>query len=145
MILISVSSSNMKKFISIGLVLAGGLFFTTSAQAECDPFPKVPWWGTLNHDKVATYVSRKHEGNWAPYVTKWAKQIDKLKDVHKRQSSVFVRYKGKKVQIAGDALGNYIKLVEKRVSVVRCLAQNANYANFATAAGKKPKGKAKQP
>ena len=131
----------MKKFIPFGLALAGGLFFTASAQAECDPFPKVPWWGTLDHGKVASYVSRKHEGNWNPYIQKWASQVGKLKDVHKRQSSVFVRYNGKKVQIAGDALENYIKLVEKRVSVVRCLAQHADYANFATAAGKKPKSK----
>ena len=115
------------------------MFFTNAARADCDAFPKVPWWGTLDHDKVASFVSRKHEGNWKPYLKKWSKQASKLKDVHKRGSAVFVRYKGKRVKIAGDALANYIKLVEKRVIVVKCLAENANYANFATAAGKKSK------
>ena len=129
---------NMKTFIPLGLALSGALFFTTSARAECDPFPKVPWWGSLSHEKVASYVSRNHKGNWNPYLEKWAKQVDKLKDVHERQSSVSVKYKGSKVEIAGHALDNYIKLVKKRVLVVRCLAQNADYANFATAAGKKP-------
>lgn len=129
---------NSKFFIPV-LVLTGALFASSAAMAECDAFPKVPWWGNLNHDKVASFVSRKHDGDWKPYIKKWSKQVDKLKDVHKRESSVFVRFKGKKVKIAGDALKNYIKLVEKRVTVVHCLAQNANYANFATAAGKKPK------
>jgi len=62
---------------------------------------------------------------------------------YKRESSVFVRYKGKKVKIFGDALENYIKFFEKRIIVVKCLAENENYANFATAAGKKSKAKKK--
>ena len=134
----------MRKTVLFGLALAGAAIFSTSAMAQCDAFPKVPWWGKLNHDKVASYVSQKHEGNWEPYIKKWSKQIDKLKDVQERQSSVFVRYQGKKVKIAGNALANYIKLVEKRVNVVQCLAQQSKYANFATAAGgKKRKSKPK--
>ncbi len=132
------------KLLSItGLALAGILFAASPVQADCDKFPTVPWWGNLDHERVASFVSRKHDGDWNPYIEKWSKQVDKLKGVHKRESSVFVRYKGKKVKIAGDALKNYIKLVEKRVTVVKCLAQIANYANFATAAGKKKKNKTK--
>jgi hypothetical protein len=134
---------NTKTFTSVGLVLVGFLFVTSTARAECNLFPKVPWWGSLDHDKVASFVSRKHEGNWKPYLEKWAEQVDKLKDIHKRESSIFIRYKGKKVKIAGDALENYIKLVDKRVVVAKCLAENANYANFATATGKKSKAKKK--
>ena len=141
MVMYAVKKLNMKTFIPLGLALVGALFFTTSARAECEPFPKVPWWGNLNHEKAASYVSRNHKGNWNPYLEKWAKQVGKLKDVHERQSSVSVNFKGKKVKIAGDALENYIKLVQKRVLVVRCLAQNADYANFSTAAGKKSKSK----
>ncbi len=139
MVMNTMKKLNLKIFISSGLALAGGLFFTTSAHAACDPFPKVPWWGSLNHEKAASYVSRNHKGNWNPYLEKWAKQVDKLKDVLKRQSSVFIRYENKKVKIAGDALKNYIKLVEKRVSIVRCLALHADYAGGGTAGGKKSK------
>lgn len=129
----------LKRIYPIGLIIAGVMLISAPAHAECDSFPKVPWWGDLNHDKVATYVAHKHEGKWDPYIVKWSKQVDRLKDVHKRESSVFVTYKDKKVKIAGNALANYIKLVEKRVSITRCLAQNDKYADFATAAGNKAK------
>ncbi|MEL0106492.1 MAG: hypothetical protein VW802_06055 [Rhodospirillaceae bacterium] len=82
------------------------------------------------------FVTRKHDGKWLPYIQKWSKQVDKLKDVHKRESSVFVRYKGKKVKIAGDALANYIKLVAKRVDVIRCLANDKTDPNMHKVSGK---------
>ncbi|MEQ8195221.1 MAG: hypothetical protein RIB59_12115 [Rhodospirillales bacterium] len=131
--------NGMKRLYPIGLIFAAALLIAAPAHADCDSFPKVPWWGELNHDKVASYVAYKHEGKWNPYITKWSKQVDRLKDVHKRESAVYVNYKNKKVKIAGNALANYIKLVEKRVDITRCLAQNDKYANFATAAGDKPK------
>ena len=107
---------------SVCIALAFIVMAAPPARAECDAFPKVPWWGNLNHVTVESYVTRKYDGNWKLYLTKWSKQADKLKDVYKRESSVFVRYKGKRVKIAGNALANYIKLVAKRVTVIQCLA-----------------------
>lgn len=93
------------KLLSItGLALAGILFAASPVQADCDKFPTVPWWGNLDHERVASFVSRKHDGDWNPYIEKWSKQVDKLKGVHKRESSVFVRYKGKKVKICRRCL-----------------------------------------
>lgn len=127
-------TKTMMKFFGITFVIV--VMAASSAQAACDPFPKVPWWGSLSHETVDAYVSRKHEGKWAPYIKKWSKQVDRLKDVHKRESSVFVRYKGKKVKIAGDALANYIKLVAKRVNVTRCLAGDKADPNLFKVSGK---------
>ena len=121
---------------SVTVALAVVVMAASSARAECDTFPKVPWWGNLNHVTVESYVIRKFDGDWAPYITKWSNQVEKLKDVRKRESSVFVRYKGKKVKIAGNALGNYIKLVAKRVDVIQCLASVKAGPNFLTASGK---------
>ena len=119
---------------SLALIVA--VMAASSAQAACDDFPKVPWWGNLNHVKTVAFVTRKHEGDWSPYVKKWSKQVDKLKDVQERESAVFVRYKGKKVKIAGKALENYIKLVSKRVDVIRCLAKVSTVPKLINYSGK---------
>jgi hypothetical protein len=72
MVIDTMKRISIKTFISIGLALAGIMLVTNTAHAQCEAFPKVPWWGTLNHEKVASFVSRKHEGNWKPYLKKWA-------------------------------------------------------------------------
>jgi hypothetical protein len=114
---------NKKTIWSFSLAFIIVVMAASSAQAECDAFPRVPWWGDLSHVATKAFVARKHEGNWSPYVKKWLKQVDKLKDLQKRESAVFVRYRGKKVKIDGKALVNYIKLVSKRVGVIRCLSK----------------------
>ena len=125
-----------KTILSFSLALAFIILTASSARANCEAFPKVPWWGDLNHVTAETFVARKFKGDWNSYVSKWSNQVDKLKDVYARDSSVFVRYKGKKVKIAGNALANYIKLVAKRVSVIQCLAKINTNPNFLTASGK---------
>jgi len=114
---------NKKTIWTFSLALVIAVMAASSAQAACENFPRVPWWGNLSHVATKAFVVRKHDGNWSPYVKKWSKQVDKLKDVQTRESAVFVRYKGKKVKIAGKALENYIKLVSKRVGVIRCLTK----------------------
>ena len=114
---------NKKTIWSFSLAFIIVVMAASSAQAACENFPRVPWWGNLSHVATKAFVVRKHDGNWSPYVKKWSKQVDKLKDVQTRESAVFVRYKGKKVKIAGKALENYIKLVSKRVGVIRYLAK----------------------
>jgi hypothetical protein len=114
---------NKKTIWTFSLALVIAVMAASSAQAACENFPRVPWWGNLSHVATKAFVVRKHDGNWSPYVKKWSKQVDKLKDVQTRESAVFVRYKGKKVKIAGKALENYIKLVSKRVGVIRYLAK----------------------
>ncbi len=125
-----------KTILSFSLALAFFVLTASSARANCEAFPKVPWWGNLNHVTAETFVARKFKGDWNPYVSKWSNQVDKLKDVYARESSVFVNYKGQKVKIAGNALANYIKLVTKRVFVIQCLAKNITDSNFATVSRK---------
>ena len=53
-----------------GLTLIVVVLATSSARAECDTFPKVPWWGNLTHVTANTFVFRKYKGKWAPYIKK---------------------------------------------------------------------------
>ena len=104
------------------LFLALALAAARPAGAQvCDPFPQVEWWGTLSHEKVVRYVEKRHNGDWNPYIQKWEKQKDKLKKVLGRGSSVVIKSKG--ITLKGKSLGDYIKKMEKRVEVVKCLAK----------------------
>jgi len=108
--------------------LAIAVFFgaTGAAQAECMAFPKISWWGNLTHDKVVRYVERKHDGNWAPYVKKWERQLAKIKGIHGRNSGIIIPKKG--YRLSGKPLGRYIEKLETRVAVNRCLAMQATEA-----------------
>jgi hypothetical protein len=57
MVIDTMKRISIKTFISIGLALAGIMLVTSTAHAQCEAFPKVPWWGTLNHEKITSFVS----------------------------------------------------------------------------------------
>ena len=46
---------------------------------ECDPYPKVAWWGALSHESVTKYVRNRHNGEWNAYIQKWQNQGNRLK------------------------------------------------------------------
>ncbi len=109
----------------------------TGARAACGVLPAVPWWGDLTHAKLKEYVERRHGGAWGPYIDKWDKERAKLKRVHARGSKVVFRKLG--IKLEGGSLGEYIQQVEIRLEITRCLAQqDADFDNFATAAGGQP-------
>ena len=107
------------------LVLASILvvFATTTSLAqatECDPLPKSEFWSTATHDSIKSYVKRKHDGDWAAYVAKWQRQLDSMKAIHERGGGAV--YKSKGMTISGEKLVEYVKALEARVNVTKCLA-----------------------
>lgn len=126
------SRHSVKIFAAAGTLVIG---LAGSAKADCQAFPDVPWWNNLTHDRVTSYVNRKHDGEWADYVDKWENQLEKLEGIASRGNAVVV---GKdKQRLEDEGLLDYIELVKERVEVNRCLAEAAasSLANFSTAAG----------
>lgn len=109
------------------LTLLGALVFAELPEAAagtpvpaCAAFPSAPWWSGLSHAKGERHVARKHGGDWRPYIAKWERQQAKLENVLWRGSSVVIRGRG--VRLGGQRLARYIRQVEARLAVSRCLA-----------------------
>ena len=94
-------------------------------RSQCEPIPRVEWWKYKTHETVAAYVNRKYRGNWLPYLGKWVRRLVKLQDIHNRQSSA-VTSSG--LVLRGAELRAYIQKMQKRLSVTRCLADEAKKA-----------------
>ncbi len=119
------------------LVLAAG--FATEASASCQAFPKIPLWKTLTHDFARRHVDEKYDGDWQAYIEKLRRYQVKLRAIYDRGSAADISWKNRKIRLKGDAIPGFLKLVDRRISVTRCLAENRadidDIANFSTAAG----------
>jgi len=95
------------------------------SKNKCPAFPRVAWWTFKSHDRVADYVNRKHKGNWAPYIKKWNGRLKSLQDIYSRDSSAVTKTGN---TLKGPSLAAYIKKMQDRIDVTRCLANNAGAA-----------------
>ncbi|MDA0305260.1 MAG: hypothetical protein O3B76_03105 [Proteobacteria bacterium] len=95
------------------------------SQKKCDAFPQVAWWTFKSHDRVANYVNRKHKGDWVPYIKKWNGRLKGLQDIYSRGSSAVTKTGN---TLKGPSLAAYIKKMQARIDVTRCLANNAGAA-----------------
>ena len=114
------------------------LSFPTPSAAECPDFPKLSFWGDLNHDSVQLYVETKFEGDWDAYIERLQYIKKGLQEIHGRGKGAMIKMKGRKVVFKGEKLRNYLRLSNTRIAVVRCLAEEMEVAglqDFATAAG----------
>ena len=112
--------------------------FPAFAQPNCPPFPKITFWGELTHASVRQHVEDKLAGDWVIYLNQLQRQQTTLTRIHQRDSGAVIKRKGKKIRLAGEQLGKYLKFTQRRISVVQCLAEMEDatgLANFATAAG----------
>ncbi|MBT3238986.1 MAG: response regulator [Rhodospirillaceae bacterium] len=127
--------------ILFGGVYVGFTYFTAPSQApapvakkqtswpfnsKCDKAPIVSWWGNTTHFSMANYVDRRHSGNWAPYIDKWTNQLNKLRDISSRGRSVT---SSDGTVMSGQLLKDHIVKLEKRVSVIQCLADEDKTTN----------------
>lgn len=112
-----------------------------AAQAECPSFPTVALWGNISHGKAIRYVAKKHDGDWAPYVKKWQRQLAKVMTIRDRGGSIVFKKKG--IKLKGDDLNDYAGQLGERLAVILCLAEEEEIRsaeaekleNFPTAAG----------
>jgi len=91
-------------------------------KSKCDPIPDIEWWKNKTHVSIAAYVDRKHGGEWKAYMNQWYRRLLKLQEIHGRNSGV---KSSTGVVLKGNELKAYIKKMRTRLSVIRCLAQEA--------------------
>jgi hypothetical protein len=91
-------------------------------KSECGPIPQVEWWKFKDHESVAGFVHRQHKGDWKPYIDKWFKRLVILQDMQARGSTAITRTG---VRLNGKDLQSYIDQMMQRLTVIRCLAQEA--------------------
>lgn len=114
----------MKPFqIAAVAAVAAVMAIPVSAEETCDPLPDVAWWGKLTHQKIIRYVDRKHDGDWKPYLRKWERQLDKVEDIHRRESRIVIRKSG--LVVGGKDLVTYLDKIRTRLDVTHCLARRA--------------------
>lgn len=89
----------------------------------------------MSHDRVVRYVGRQYNGDWSRYVKKWEKQLSRMRSIRARNSSAVIKKEG--ITLRGEALDVYIKKIDGRVQVTRCLAAANGVSSFQTAAGGK--------
>ncbi|NQU58048.1 MAG: hypothetical protein HQ513_12500 [Rhodospirillales bacterium] len=89
------------------------------SDGSCSEFTKVVWWET-SHEKVASYVVSKHDGDWKAYVEKWSKQLEKMISLSDRGGAAV--FKSKNLKLEGEVLLQYIEAVKDRLAVTKCLA-----------------------
>ncbi|NQU57043.1 MAG: hypothetical protein HQ513_07395, partial [Rhodospirillales bacterium] len=122
------------------LVLGGGTFlgmkFYPAATPEttvdenwpfsskCEQSPFASWWGTSTHSSMVDYVKNRHDGKWAPYIDKWSNQLNKLQDIYSRNGRVST---SDGTSLSGEGLKIHIEKLIKRISVLHCLANEAQY------------------
>ena len=129
----------MKTWQKIMIVSAALAAVPGAALAECASYPEVSWWGNMSHNKAIRYVDNKHDGNWAPYMAKWQRQLASLEKIQAKGGSIL--FKKKELRLTGEDLDDYVLKVKERVEINTCLAGEQlmaaaeKLAEFPTAAG----------
>ncbi|NQV64408.1 MAG: response regulator transcription factor [SAR86 cluster bacterium] len=91
-------------------------------NSKCDTIPQVKWWKFKTPESIASYVNRRHEGDWAKYSKIWLRRLAKLQEIFERDSSAVTRTG---IVLKGEALGAYLGQMQKRIVVIHCLAGEA--------------------
>ncbi|MBC8269819.1 MAG: response regulator [Rhodospirillaceae bacterium] len=93
-------------------------------SSQCEQSPFASWWGTSTHASMVEYVANRHAGDWNPYIDKWVNQLNKLQDINSRNGRVST---SDGTVLAGRDLEAHIEKLIVRISVIRCLANEARY------------------
>lgn len=92
------------------------------AVGGCMDIPQGVWWGKTNHSKIISYVERRHDGDWVPYIGKWERQLKTMKGIAKRSGSAVFKKKG--LTLKGKKLDAYVTALKVRVDAIGCLSRN---------------------
>ncbi len=90
------------------------------AATVCPTIPSVKWWDDTDREKMIRYVDARHGGDWDAYIEKWQKHLDRVRAIHTRGGAVISKKLG--IRVEGRQLYEYIKAVEQRLAITRCLA-----------------------
>jgi len=116
-------------------VLVLSFSLTGKAMANCAPSPKYNLWKELSHEFIQHYVDDKYDGDWDAYLSKLEGYETQLRDIHDKGRGAVITWRSKKIRLKGAKLAKFLELVEQRLTITRCLADNESLAEFTTAAG----------
>ena len=117
-------------FAGLVIIILGAVWFLAGREAAdsdtawvvdsgCPRLPAVEWWTVNDHVSVVHYIQDKHDGDWQPYIRKWTRQYDKMRDIHDRGSTAVTRDGHR---LSSQKLATHIIKIENRLAVIRCLA-----------------------
>jgi|GEM_PF-483590 len=123
------------------LMLMVMLILTPKANAaQCSEIPQVFWWSNTSAEKMTAYVDRKYDGDWDPYIKKWERYEENMRNIMFRGRSAVV--KSHDIVLKDDGLVGYVKQISKRIEATRCIAEQVldarlieELVNIETAAG----------
>lgn len=94
-------------------------------DSACGSVPQVDWWRYKDHEDIAEYVLRRHNGDWQPFIDNLVTRLAKMYDIAERGSAA-VTPGGDRME--GEILERYIEQSVQRLQVTRCLAEEARLA-----------------
>lgn len=95
----------------------------TAVQAACPQIPENEVWGKVGNDAIARYVEQQG-GDWAAYIAKWESRLERVQTIAKKNSVIV--FHNSDLWLRGSDLDRYVRDVQQRLSVTRCMAHNAN-------------------
>lgn len=113
----------MSRLASILMVMIF-VFAASVAHAACPQIPENDVWGKVGNDAIMRYVDQHGDGDWSAYVAKWESRLERVQSVAKK-NSVIVFHKND-LWLRGDDLDRYVRDVQQRLAVTRCMAHVAN-------------------
>jgi len=107
------------------ILLASIFVFATSiAHAACPQIPENNVWGKVGNDAIARYVEQHAGNDWAAYVAKWETRLERIQAVAKKNSVIV--FHNNDLWLRGNDLDRYVRDVQQRLAVTRCMAHVAN-------------------
>lgn len=100
------------------------VLMTTVAHAACPQIPENDVWGKVSNNAIMRYVQQHGDNDWASYVAKWEERLERVQEVANK-NSVIVFHKND-LWLRGADLDRYVRDVQDRLSVTRCMAHAAS-------------------
>jgi len=94
-------------------------------ESKCNPVPDVEWWKLRTHEDIAGYVLRKYFGDWASLEKLLVGRLARLYGIAERNAGAVVK---EGTTLRGEQLASYIVQFGERLTIVRCLAAEAEIA-----------------
>ena len=113
-------------FAAITATVLAGAGFSPTAQAQCQPFPQVSWWGQSSHAKEIRIVGRRFGGDWTSYIARWEESLSRLEETRAKGDTAVLG--PRRITLRGRQLDALIETVRQRLEVTRCLAVEAAFA-----------------
>ncbi len=107
-------------------ILLASLFVIAAsvAQAACPQISENDVWGKVGNDAIARYVEQYGGNDWAAYIAKWENRLERVQDVANKNSVIV--FHNNELWLRGDDLDRYVRDVQQRLAVTRCMAHVAN-------------------